>query len=345
MKKLVKTMAVLLMVAGVVGFMGCEQPAGGDAEQNTKPETNVIEPEAKPLQEGVLPAGSDGSFGTQGTYVKFGYWPQSKKADNISLGTKITNVNGWDCFAGTDGAYYIKVKAATRADKKYTFDDGTLIETGKEYYFKLEPIQWRVLTNDYKIPDGQGSYISSNKKLLFAEKALVTSCFYKNDTDRGEEPNIIYPNNYKESDIRTYLNNDFINKAFTPADIAKISETLVDNSWKTTFGSGEENDDYNYKDHDYDCENTNDKIFLLSAKEVTAEEYGFKPCSELDSSRIRKTTDYARAITDVSFEEFFLRSPRDNSAINVRVVNQEGKISGRSVKFNACVVPALAISF
>ena len=275
--------------------------------------------------------------------LEFGIWPQTKYSGTAELKPCEKGINAWEqsvCYTdGTDN--YIKVTAAP-AENTYTFDDGSKVEA-KEYYFKLEPIQWRVLTNDY-----------NGKKLLFAEKALAASCFYKDTTNRVTDTETIYPNNYKESNIRTFLNKDFINKAFTPAEIAKISETVVDNSAASTFGTGETG-----TENQYACDNTKDKIFLLSEKEITTADYGFDAYDKYgaDSTRIRKTTDYARAtgagsITDAELKldnssAFWLRSPSYDGSDYARFVD----IDGRADYYDyvdttyVSVVPALSMTF
>ena len=91
-------------------------------------------------------------------------------------------------------------------------------------------------------------------------------------------------NNYKDSDIRTWLNNDFYNTAFTLGN-EYIQTTTVDNSSLTTH----------YASNPYACENTQDKVFLSSYKDYTNSAYGFgvKPIDD-DKAKECKPTDYAR---------------------------------------------------
>ena len=68
-------------------------------------------------------------------------------------------------------------------ESDYVYSDGTTVGKGgtSEKYFKVEPVKWRVLTDNY-----------SGKKLLLAEDILIAKRF---DDLR---------NNYKESEIREY---------------------------------------------------------------------------------------------------------------------------------------------
>lgn len=57
----------------------------------------------------ILPKGTDGSFGTKGTYVLFGDWPQTIKPENVKIKTsKTKEINGWKCYKGNVGFYYVK---------------------------------------------------------------------------------------------------------------------------------------------------------------------------------------------------------------------------------------------
>ena len=102
--------------------------------------------------------------------------------------------------------------------------------------------------------------------------------------DRKIDDQIVYPNNYKYSDIRTWLNNDFYNSAFA-LNSSYIQTTNVDNSAATTPNSTNK----------YACDNTQDKVFLLSYKDNFNSNYGFSASTEHSISRRCITTDWTRA--------------------------------------------------
>lgn len=68
-------------------------------------------------------------------------------------------------------------------------------------------------------------------------------------------------NNYKNSSIRKWLNGGFLNKAFS--DDSLIATTEVKNFTASTCQNT----------NPYVCENTNDKIFLLSRQDMLNEDY------------------------------------------------------------------------
>ena len=88
-------------------------------------------------------------------------------------------------------------------------------------------------------------------------------------------------NNYKYSKIRAWLNATFYETAFSELQREIILTTTVDNS---VYSTG-------YDTNPYVCEDTEDKIFLLSYREVTNSEYGFSSSSD----REMQTSDYSRA--------------------------------------------------
>ena len=143
---------------------------------------------------------ANGSAGTSATYVYFGDWPQTIKAANVNVDESQTLARGgFTYYKGDDGNWYAKVTAKPfTSSSNYTCSDGTELVQGEAYYFKVEPIKWRVVTTDY---NGTG------KKLLLAEKALTGNVPYcVTWLDRTIGGNTVAPNNYKYSTVRAYLN-------------------------------------------------------------------------------------------------------------------------------------------
>lgn len=173
-----------------------------------------------------LPAGTDGSVGKSGKYVLFGDWPQTIKAENVTVNeSKYVVVGAHTYYKGSDGCWYIKIMenkaSGYEGPKGFRYSDDTRVQTKykKSYrYFKVEPIKWRILTSNY---NGTG------KKLLLAEAALTCESF--NDTwgdyamfegvdgkqyyftldvtlRKRKDGSYIQHNNYEHSRIRAFLN-------------------------------------------------------------------------------------------------------------------------------------------
>ncbi|MCQ2600620.1 MAG: DUF6273 domain-containing protein [Treponema sp.] len=314
-----------------------------------------------------LPDGTNGTAGASATYVEFGDWPQSvlPATSTVTVDETIFIIMGANTYyLGTDGNYYVKcaensLNVNVEYKSAYKYTDGTQAGNGgtTTRYFKVEPIKWRVLTDNY-----------SGKKLLLVENILTANVPYYEDVknNRTIEGKTVYPNNYKHSQIRAYLNgltyqgpsgevtkwngNGFLQTAFTQNAQNLIAETEVDNSPETTGISG------SYYATNYACENTTDKIFLLSVSEVINRGYGFAAynSSGKGNSRIRFPTDYAKAnyayssLTDDGFgDNWWIRSPdRDYSFYSSLVdLNGSGHVVTDVDSTTDGIVPALTISF
>lgn len=145
------------------------------------------------------------------------------------------------------------------------------------YWYKFEPIEWRILEE------------KNGTAFLLANNILDSQHFYHSDSEtRTVKRKTIYPNNYKESDVRVWLNEIFYATAFDEAARQIIEISKVDNSASST----------EYSKNEFVCEDTQDKVFLLSYKEVNDPAYEFGKYwdgEHLDSGRQLKCTDYAKA--------------------------------------------------
>lgn len=232
----------------------------------------------------------------EGNYIYFGEYPQTIKSADVTVGD-VADGDGY--YLGSDGARYAKVVADPRGSG-YTFSDGSSVTDGATYYFKVEPIRWRILSED-----GEGAFILADG--ILANKAYDASS----------------NNNYKYSDISRWLNGGFLYAAFGEIAQSLIETTEVDNSASST----------GYSSNQYACENTFDKVFLLSYREVINSEYGFaSDYSDHDTARRMTVSDYARstgARMDTSSSYFgcgywWLRSPYYYFSNHARGVGSDG---------------------
>ncbi len=253
----------------------------------------------------------------EGDYIYFGEYPQTIKADDVTV-DDVADEDGY--YLGSDGERYAKVVAAPYASaygSGYTFSDGSAVTEGNTYYFKVEPIRWRILSE------------SDGSAFILADRIIANKAY---DAGTGSD------NNYKNSDIRAWLNGEFMNTAFGEVAQSLIKTTEVDNS---AYSTG-------YDSNPYACENTFDKVFLLSWREVVNSDYGFSS----DTERRMTVSDYARSTgtymnTGSSYFDcgyWWQRSPCYYDSNSARYVNNGGYVNYNSVSIDAYgVVPALNI--
>ena len=243
----------------------------------------------------------------QGEYILFGEYPQTIKSSNVTVGD-VADEDGY--YLGSDGERYAKV-VADPYRSGYTFSDGSAVTEGSTYYFKVEPIRWRILSED-----GESAFILAD--------GIIANNYYKNSTSGGwADGKFVYSNNYKYSNIRAWLNGKFLNAAFGEVAQMLIETTEVDNSVYSTGYSG----------NAYACKNTFDKVFLLSYREVVNSAYGFaSDGGDYDTARRMAVSDYARSTgaymyTSISYfgcGYWWLRSPDNYSSRGARCVFCDG---------------------
>ncbi|MBQ6019886.1 MAG: hypothetical protein IJL26_06865 [Clostridia bacterium] len=142
---------------------------------------------------------------------------------------------------------------------------------GNTYYFKWEPLQWRVLDPTKGLVMSE-SIIDAQE---FQNTAYYADSRYWQDMTQSTSVSI-----YKDSSIRSWLINDFYNTAFSSEEQSLIGETDLRDSIIISTSS-------------------KDKVLLLGEKDVLNENYGFSSNTWMDESpedpaRYAKGTDYAK---------------------------------------------------
>ena len=284
-KSLLALTLALIMVLGVAPL---SELAGGDW-------AGIFAPKAEALS---------GDYNV-GDVVKLGSYPQSRVTDStlISALNKIAKTwTSYGYYSGNDNVGSmakgdwmkysdftyngVKYRAVTFSQYRpyYThisLSSGELHQkyngyyTNNVYYFKFEPLKWRVLD------PATGLVLCEN----IVDSQAYSNTVYEYGTDKNgtaywnDSAHTHYANDYATSSIRKWLNNDFYNTAFSAAEKKSILTTTLDNRAYSTDHS------------EYNSETTKDKIFLLSYSDINNAAYGLSS----RSNRLSKGSDYAKS--------------------------------------------------
>lgn len=231
---------------------------------------------------------------TTNTHVTFGSYPQSLVTDSAlvkSLNSQPLNWIYYDYYCDGKQEDYMKYADVTYSGAKYravtfthyrpyrwntssstdyTCQDDNGYDPDKVYWFRYEPIVWRVL--------------DASAGLLMTENLIDSQPFHNvyyenNGYWYGDKDYKHYASNWAYSSLRSWLNDDFYNTAFG-SEKSYIYTTSL-----TTPSS---------YDSRYDADPTKDNVYLLTRDDVKNTSYGFSSGSGTDTNRIAYGTDYAR---------------------------------------------------
>ena len=241
-----------------------------------------------------------------GDYYMYGSYPQSEVTDDAlkttlsSLAGSTDNWTSYGYYSGS-GSYsdgkmtakdYMKYKDVTYEGETYrgvyfteyrpyctgntsssTCQDDNGYSTSTQYWFRFDPIKWRVL--------------DPSTGLVMAETILDSQAYnnyllYSSSEYYGDASKTYYANNWEHSSIRKWLNNDFLTTAFSTEEQNNIKETTLSTpAYSTSYSK-------------YDSADTLDKVFLLSYTEVQNTAYGFASGTSYSETRTAQGSSYAK---------------------------------------------------
>ncbi len=240
-----------------------------------------------------------------GDIIEFGSYPQSKITDSdliakIEAAGKSISWVDYNYYIGTgtsddgnmkpvdgmmlykdipyNGSKYRAVKinqyrpyrTGNTSSETYQYDNG--YNKGNIYYFKYEPLSWRIL-------DPSEGYVMCNQ--IIDSQAYQNFIYYNGSEYYNSEACENYASDWVTSSLRQWLNNSFYNTAFTAEEKEQIGTSHLEN--KSIISSA------------YNSADTYDKIFLISYYDAANSAYGFDSSSDAnDAARQLKGTDYAK---------------------------------------------------
>ena len=329
-----------------------------------------------------------------GDNIYFGYWPQTLERDETvvaklnemagtipeyTIYTVLEKPENWLYYENSKDIWYIDViysgtkyrgfymkefRPAVYGSLGYSYISANHYTNHQVYWFKVEPIKWRILTTS-----GNSAYIMSDIALdaFWLEPNRRGAGFYKGEYGifRGAKKSDVdgtYANNWEYCFLRRWLNETFYNEVFNDLQKEIIKTTRLDNSARSCnpnaypkYYSNSENAAGENK-YAAQCKDTDDKIFLLSLRDITNTTYGFnKDVLAKDHARNLQATDFAKfrgAPMDIYEEKYvtwYTRSPTlgsGNSGYSTFVLDRHAKGAIDSIQLipDGGVVPALWIT-
>ena len=219
-------------------------------------------------------------------FMNFGSYPQTYVNDEAIINNLKTLENANDNRAileydeNGDGVKEKFMALETDREVK-SISNGDIIKPGINY-FRFEPISWMILSDN------------NGEKKLFSEHVLDASPFEAEGYDYFDVENGINVrryDDYSKSDIREFVTNDFYNIAFSESEKSQILTTFVDNSEAV----------YGYEEVKYTCEDTYDKVYLISYIESRSDflyDYGLKGAKATDFSACLNIADFSYNASD-----------------------------------------------
>ena len=323
----------------------------------------------------------------EGDNIYFGYWPQTLERDETVI-AKLNEMAGtpplprdkenpynWESHEGTtymwqkiviyNGTKYLGVQmndyraSGVYSLRSYVMDNGYF--TFEVYWFKYEPIKWRILTTNEN-----SAYIMSDIALdSFSiqpdRKEENRDGLYASYNNSTGVPDGTYANNWEYCFLRGWLNETFYNEVFNGLQKEIIKTSHLDNTARSSnpndypkyYGYGENAGKNKFADQ---CKDTDDKIFLLSLRDITTTAYGFnKDVKAEDPARNLQATDFAKLhgapmnTNDKKYVTWYTRSPapaNGNQGYATFVLDRHAKGAIDSIDLvpDGGVVPALWIT-
>ena len=293
-----------------------------------------------------------------GDIIQFGNYPQTKVDETAALKVAAANArwasykyysgtgndsNGEmqqsdymqyaDFFVGSEKyravkfTYYRPTRTGYLAESSYSCQDENGYKINTVYYFKYEPLDWRVL-------DPNTGLVVSNKLI---DSQPFQDVVWKNSSN-SEYYNAVngtkYACNYTRSTISNQWCQGFVPVAFTSSQIGKLRHKLLNNEARNSKYLQTESEDYDTF------------AFLLSYSEANNSSY-------FSNNDARKTrgTDYAKCqglymgpSTNWAYTDWWLRTGGDASNKACKV-DDYGKLGSTDLAGKTClgVRPALII--
>jgi len=244
---------------------------------------------------------------TTGDIIEYGSYPQTKVTDEsliaalnaCTLSAENTVTYGGSKYKRVYFTLYTQMHTTRPPNTSGGFQPANGYYINTVYWFKYEPIQWRVLSN------------TNGELFVMSEKIIDTQAYNQ----------VASSVTWETCTLRNWLNNEFYNTAFNSREQAKIKTNTVVNDNNPWYGTPGGN-------------NTSDKLYFLSYAETMNTAYGFSSSTGTDTARMAQGTDFSKCngLLVISYggrkgNNWRVRSP-GQYPLSAGVVYLDGEING-----------------
>lgn len=340
-----------------VSFTGCGQEINNQTSDNyenneTKIKKDMKNEKYKNLQ--------------NGDTIYFGEYPQSLVDDDIIISEldklikqdKWSNMNHYSVRCDNEGnftygksdnwlyqdleydncryrALAMKNGYAFGTESRNSFSDTTKY-LEEPYYFKYEPISWKILDKEKGVVLCN-QIIDSHEYYSDVELQYHTSpygYFEQNGFFCKDSTLTAYTGEYASSDLREWLNGSFYDTAFSSNERKAIVETTL------TYKQIEKNE--------FQSKETVDKVYILSDEDLrNNEQYGFNPSERSDTkdyNRVFNATDYSAKVSGRNYTNETPYWTRTADIRQTMVINNVGCLCNGTCSYMLeGVLPALTL--
>ena len=313
-KRILSALLAVIMLVGIAPLTGIDFKA--EAANKTYKVGDIIEfgsyPQSEVTDSALISKLDKASENVE--WTSYNYYTGMALQNGMSTGEGYGSMKSSDYMKykdfSFDGMKYRAVKLTKyrpffttyKSSSENSYQDNNGYYINNVYYFKFEPLEWRVL-------DPDNGYVMCNNTI---DSQAYNNLVYLNEEYGGyynSNDYSHYASDWSASSLRQWLNTDFLNDAFTENEKSKINYSQLENN--------------KIYSNDQDFETTTDRIFLLSFDDVANSSYGFDSDRKIcDSARQVKATDYAKCqgLEDTSvytFPAWLLRSHIYSNSITV----------------------------
>ena len=330
--KVISLVLVIFMAFGCTVFAGAKKESksyemGQVIEFGSYPQTRVTD-EATIQALDAIEADTHSFEGYCYGILRSNYGSIEFEDDNDMMYYKDVEYNGAK-YRGVEIVRYRPYSTGGLSDKSYSFQDDNGYVIGTWYWFKYEPLKWKI----FDIEKG----LAICEKVVDAQP-INSTYTYGMDGYTNFGTTVRYSNDFCGSQLRTWLNDHFTNTAFNAEEQEKLCETTVDTCFEDgTCGSN--------RGAAVDA-----KVALLTYNQAfdKTDEYGGVTAKEIFSFPEDNSTDYAKCQGDDSVADWWLVTPQLNNTLYVMNVypgydSMNGSISSKSVNsVNSGVRPVIS---